>query len=291
VALIAGAALIVLVVAAVLIWRAQKNRNPSSAGEQATTGQPSTETQTSTAPQPSAAKPSQTPGAGAQNPIGIELINVPPGSFMMGANDFTTSEKPVHQVTFKEGFYMGKYEVTQAQWQAVMGNNPSTFKKCGGNCPVENVSWNDAQIFLKKLNESDGSFKYRLPTEAEWEYACRAGTKGFYAGNLDAMAWYVKNSGSKTHPVGSRAPNAFGLYDMHGNVYEWCQDNHHETYDGAPSDGSAWSIGGEQNTRMARGGSWNDDPTSVSSFYRAWDSPDNREYILGLRVVAVARSR
>ena len=133
---------------------------------------------------------------------------------------------------------MGRYEVTQAQWQAVMGNNPSNFKGCD-QCPVETVSWDDAQEFIRKLNAQNDGYKYRLPSEAEWEYACRAGTTGDYAGNLDEMAWYGKNSGGKTHSVGQKQANGLGLYDMHGNVWEWVEDRYHHNYNRAPTDGSA----------------------------------------------------
>jgi formylglycine-generating enzyme required for sulfatase activity len=206
--------------------------------------------------------------------MGMELVYVPAGTFMMGSTDaeaqaaveeakrvndnakleWFSREEPKHQVTIREGFYMGKYVVTQAQWQKVMGSNPSDFKDCD-QCPVEEVSWNDAQEFIRKLNAMSDGFVYRLPTEAEWEYAGRAGTTGEYAGNLDAMAWYSENSGGKSHPVGQKQPNAFGLYDMHGNVWEWCQDLYHDSYNGAPIDGSAWESGGGQK-RVMRGGSW-----------------------------------
>ena len=146
------------------------------------------------------------------------MVYVTGGTFLMGSPDNEpdrdSDERPQHRVTVP-GFSMGKYEITQAQWKAVMGTNPSYFK--GDNLPVENVSWNDAKEFCSKLSQMTGK-QYRLPTEAEWEYACRAGTTGPYAGNLDAMAWYSNNAGFKTHPVGQKRPNAFGLYDMHGNV-------------------------------------------------------------------------
>jgi formylglycine-generating enzyme required for sulfatase activity len=295
VALIAGAALIVLVVAAVLIWRAQKNRIPSGEGNQAAAvAQPSAATQPSTTGSsgtPPLTKPSQTTGEVVQNQMGIELVFVPAGRFMMGSNiNLGTDEKPVHQVTFKEGFYIGKYEVTQAQWQAVMGNNPSYFRNCGGNCPVETVSWEDTQSFINKLNEVNDRFRYRLPTEAEWEYACRAGTKGRYAGNLSEIAWYSDNSGNKTHAVGSKGANPWGLADMHGNVWEWCQDAYHENYDGAPTDGSAWLKGG--GPRVLRGGSWADYDMDVRSAIRENKSNlglNKREGIIGFRLVAVAR--
>ena len=235
---------------------------------------------------------------------------------MMGSTTGLEKEKPVHQVTISYSFYMGKYEVTQAQWQAVMGKNPSNFKDCGGNCPVEYVSWNDAQDFIKKLNETNDGFKYRLPSEAEWEYACRAGTTGEYAGDLDAMAWYANNSGrarldaeeimrtdlqnyskritengGQTHAVGTKLPNGFGLFDMHGNVWEWCQDWLRDSYNGAPSDGSAWVDGGEQKYRVLRGGSWNYLATFLRSAHRTFLTPAFRNDFVGFRVVAIVRTQ
>jgi formylglycine-generating enzyme required for sulfatase activity len=209
---------------------------------------------------------------------------------MMGSTNGGNWEKPAHQVTIDYSFYMGKYEVTQAQWQSVMGNNPSNFKDCGGNCPVEQVSWDDAQNFVNKLNEGNDGFRYRLPTEAEWEYACRAGTTGDYAGTLSEMAWFRENAGSKTHAVGGKQPNSWGLADMYGNVWEWCQDWYHETYDGAPTDGSAWLSGGGQKFRVMRGGSWNFDAPVLRSANRDRSSPVNRYFYIGFRVVAVARN-
>jgi formylglycine-generating enzyme required for sulfatase activity len=205
---------------------------------------------------------------------------------MMGSTNGNDNEKPVHQVTISQSFYIGKYEVTQAQWQAVMGENPSNFKDCA-NCPVEQVSWDDTQKFIQRLNGMNDGYIYRLPTEAEWEYACRAGTTGDYAGNLSEMAWYSDNSGNKTHAVGGKQPNAWGLADMHGNVWEWCQDWYHETYYGAPTDGSAWLSGGEQKYRVLRGGSWNVVATGLRSALRNDVTPGNRYYDHGFRVVAV----
>ena len=209
----------------------------------------------------------------------------------MGSNNGNDDQRPVHRVTIRAAFYIGKYEVTQTQWQAVMGSNPSNFKDCGGNCPVEQVSWNDAQNFIDKLNENNDGFRYRLPTEAEWEYACRAGTSGDYDDKLSDMAWYSENSGSKTHAVGGRRSNHWGLADMHGNVAEWCQDWYHETYFGAPTDGSAWVRGGEQKDRVVRGGWWNLHVESVSSDYRYADPPDTRINLFGFRLVAVVRTQ
>jgi formylglycine-generating enzyme required for sulfatase activity len=234
--------------------------------------------------------------------VGIELVYVPPGSFMMGSEygglreKFLGDTKPVHRVTIAEGFYMGKYQVTQAQWQALRGNNPSHFK--GENLPVEQVDSHHASLFVRNLNEKDDGYSYRLPSEAEWEYACRAGTTGEYSGDLDAMAWYGKNSGGKTHPVGSKQPNAFGLFDMHGNVWEWVQDWYHNTYQpnsgSAPTDGSAWLawVGPDKpKVRVVRGGSWKDKAQFCRSAYRFRFDPDWRIFsYVGLRVVAVARS-
>ena len=210
----------------------------------------------------------------------------------MGSPNDNMGAKPVHRVTIKNGFYMGKYEVTQAQWQAVMGNNPSRFKTCGSNCPVDSVSWNDAQNFIKKLNETTDGFEYRLPSEAEWEYACRAGTRGdYYAADLNSIAWYVANSDKKTHPVGGKNPNAFGLYDMSGNVWEWCQDWYHGNYQGAPSDGSAWLGGAKRQYPVVRGGSWYDLPLYLGTAYRHFHlQTDDRSSVFGVRVVALSQN-
>ena len=176
------------------------------------------------------------------NSIGMEFVLIPAGSFMMGNNwsinydesfdslegyDDDDDEIPQHQVIISKPFYLGKYEVTQAQWVAVMGDNPSRFS--GRDNPVEQVSWNDVQKFIRRLNEKDGHGRYHLPTEAEWEYAARAGTTSVYSfGNdpvsLGRYAWYYGNAVKTTHPVGQKLPNPWGLYDMHGNVWEWVQD-------------------------------------------------------------------
>jgi formylglycine-generating enzyme required for sulfatase activity len=261
---------------------------PNSSTKPGTTNPRSTNP-AATNPNPTTSNMSNMPRT-RTNQTGIEFVFIPTGSFMMGSTNGGADEKPGHQVTISQAFYMGKYEVTQAQWRTVMGNNPSNFKDCGGNCPVEQVSWDDAQNFINKLNESNDGFSYRFPTEAEWEYACRAGTTGDYAGNLDEMAWYSENSGSKTHAVGGKQPNAWGLADMHGNAWEWCQDWYHNSYNGAPSDGSAWLNGGEQKDRVLRGGSWGNSASVLRSAYRYGFPPVTRHYWVGFRVVAVPRS-
>jgi formylglycine-generating enzyme required for sulfatase activity len=230
------------------------------------------------------------------NGITLEMVSLPAGQFLMGSPDSDPdardNEKPQHQVQVNS-FAIGKYPVTQAQYQAVMGTNPSRFKNNRQN-PVEQVSWNDAQAFCQKLSQITGK-TYRLPTEAEWEYACRAGTTTrFYFGD-DAnqsgnYAWYDRNSQDKTHPVGQKKPNAWGLYDMSGNVWEWCEDDWHDNYIGAPKDGSAWPINND-NRSLLRGGSWYFNRYSCRSAYRFSFSPyrrDDLSYYNGFRVVCGA---
>jgi formylglycine-generating enzyme required for sulfatase activity len=230
----------------------------------------------------------QIPGTIAKNPMGMELVYVAPGYFLMGSSNGEKDEVPVHQVTIKEGFYMGRFEVTQAEWYQIMGTNRSYFQgsKLSDIEPVENVSWDDVQDFLRILNQRHDGFNYRLPSEAEWEYACRAGTTGDYAGDLNLMAWYQHNSEKNTQPKGTKHPNDFGLYDMHGNVWEWCQDNGRNNYDGAPVDGSPWLIGGET-IRMARGGSWEDTAQACRSARRKGLPQDKGFPTVGFRVVAI----
>jgi formylglycine-generating enzyme required for sulfatase activity len=217
----------------------------------------------------------------------LEMIRVPSGNFLMGSPESEAGhsgyEDPQHHVTVRS-FYIGKYEVTQAQWEAVMGNNPANFK--GDKLPVEQVSWNDAKAFCEKLSRMT-SKAYRLPSEAEWEYACRAGTTGAYAGNLDEMAWYGGYNIRK-HSVGQKRPNAFGLFDMHGNVSEWCEDVWHDNYNGAPRDGSAWLIGGNQQFRLIRGAAWVNPSLYVRSAVRQRLMPHQADYTLGIRVVVSA---
>ena len=175
---------------------------------------------------------------------------------------------------------MGKYPITQAQYQRVMGKNPSNFK--GDERPVEQVSWNDAVEFCQRLSKQTGK-EYRLPSEAEWEYACRAGTTtAYYFG--DTITGKLANyAASGTTAVGKYPPNAFGLYDMHGNVWEWCQDNWHDNYKNAPNDGSAW-LSGESSINVIRGGSWNVNPRYCRSAGRDRFNPDDTDYDDGFRV-------
>lgn len=230
------------------------------------------------------------PGSGVvKNSIGMEFASVPAGSFQMGSSNGDANEQPVHQVTFASGFYLGRYEVTQAQWQKVSGNNPSNFSSCGENCPVEQVSWDDVQEFIKKLNAQNDGYQYRLPSEAEWEYACRAGTTGDYAGDPSAMAWYTSNADYKTHPIGQKQANAWGLYDMHGNVAEWVMDFEYNNYEGAPTDGSPRTKGVSDN-RMERGGSWRLDDKHLRSAQRSAAAPDYHWKDLGFRLVAIPKS-
>ena len=220
--------------------------------------------------------------------ISIDMIRVEAGTFTMGATaemkDPSDKEKPTHRVTLTKDYYIGKYEVTQALWKAVMGNNPSYFK--GDNLPVEQVSWDDCQDFLSKLNRITGKM-FRLPTEAEWEYAARGGNKsrGYqYSGsnNLSDVAWYADNSGDETHDVGTKQPNELGIYDMSGNVWELCQDWH-----GAYSSSSQVNPTGANSGsyRVSRGGCWRFIARDCRSSCRGYDLPGIRIYYLGFRLV------
>jgi formylglycine-generating enzyme required for sulfatase activity len=222
----------------------------------------------------------------------MKLVYIPPGEFMMGSPDSEkdrfSREGPQHRVRITKGFYMTVTEVTQAQWKAVMGNNPSNFKD--DDLPVAQVSWDYAVEFCSRLSQKEGK-GYRLPTEAEWEYACRAGTTTrFYFGDNDSMlsdyAWYYENTGTKTLPVGKKKPNSFGLYDMHGNVSEWCSDWYDEDYySQSPVDDPKGPSTGQY--RVIRGGSWNYLPRLSRSANRIGRLPDHSDYGFGFRVVVL----
>jgi len=243
--------------------------------------------------------------------LGPKVVWLPKGKFKMGSNEY--DEKLIHdyyevtidEVTINYEFGVGQYQVTVAEFKKfVQATGYKTEAETGGGAwvyagwfskkwqqkagaswknpyltqndthPVVCVSWNDAKAYVKWLSEQTGE-KYRLLSEAEWEYACRAGSTGKYcfgddANQLGSYGWYDENSGSQTHPVGEKKPNKFGLYDMHGNVWEWCEDVWHDNYDGAPTDGSAWMSGGNQNWHLLRGGSWYDSDDGLHCASRKW---------------------
>jgi formylglycine-generating enzyme required for sulfatase activity len=213
--------------------------------------------------------------------VAMKLVLIPAGKFTMG------EEGDLHEVTLSKPFYMGVTEVTQAQYQAIMGENPSDFK--GETNPVETVAWNEATEFCKKVSEKTRQ-EVRLPTEAEWEYACRAGSKtrfcfGDAREGLGDYAWYNANSGNTTHPVGQKKPNAWGLYDMHGNVFEWCSDWYGEYAAGPAADPTGPATGSD---RVLRGGCWFSNPLPCRSAGRLASGQGHRHTIngFGLRVVA-----
>ena len=222
-----------------------------------------------------------------------EMVVVPAGSFVMGTPDTARSgpndsgndkEKPARTLQMKS-FSLGKYEVTQAEWVAIMGNNPSENE--GTNLPVDHVSWEMAQSFVEKLSQVTGK-RYRLPSEAEWEYAARAGTsKEYYdSDEMDALygyAWFNANSGKQVHAVGEKKPNHFGLYDMYGNVWEWTQDCWNPSYQGAPQTQAAWEEG-DCEYRVNRGGSWSNVSRMLRSAFRSRFAPSLTSTYFGLRV-------
>ena len=212
--------------------------------------------------------------------VTMDFVWCPPGEFLMGSpvdEKNREFDERQHRVKISCGFYLGKFEVTQAQWERVMGSNPSGFKNAGRNAPVENVSWDDCQAFCRKAGSG-----LRLPTEAEWEYACRAGTTGAFAGDVDRIAWYDDNGGSTTHPVGQKLQNAWGLYDMCGNVREWCADG----YGAYPADAVTDPQGDlSAPRRVFRGSHSYDSVRYCRSAYRgSWDT-SYKTNLLGLRVV------
>jgi formylglycine-generating enzyme required for sulfatase activity len=230
----------------------------------------------------------------------LDLAPIPGGRFWMGSpdseKDCSEDESPQHEVSVA-GFWMGQYAVTQAQYEAVMGENPSRFK--GAHRPVEQVSWHKAVAFCNRLSAQTGR-RYRLPSEAEWEYACRGGTTtpfhygetlssefANYDGNFPYQSEPKGKYRGETTEVGQFPPNGYGLYDMHGNVWEWCLDHWHDNYEGAPTDGSAWVRGGNNNRRVRRGGSWVSSLKSCRSASRCFNFPVVRFNNFGFRVVSV----
>ena len=240
---------------------------------------------------------SRTVFRGGAEGIGMEFVEIPAGEFLMGSTIglAESNESPVTQVTISKPFYLGKHEVTQGQWEAVMGYNRSV-NECGSNCPVENVSWYQVQEFVRRLNEgTDGGERYRLPTEAEWEYAARSGTEtDTHAGDLtnpvgadavlDGIAWYVQNSGDRTHPVGLKTPNGFGLHDMLGNVREWVGD-WFGTYPGGEVADPLGPVSGSD--RVTRGGRFNGVALNCRSSARGASSPGFAYGALGFRLLRV----
>jgi formylglycine-generating enzyme required for sulfatase activity len=232
------------------------------------------------------------------NSIGIKLMLIPKGTFMMGSPEREKGrweQETQHEVTISRDYYLGVYEVTQAQYEKVMGKNPSHFQGAmvgneNADLPVENVSWDDAVEFCKKLSDLPDEKKagrvYRLPTEAEWEYACRAGSKTAYSfddeeGLLPEYGWFNRNSSDRTHTVGLLEPNAWGLYDMHGNVWEWCSDWYGEYPKGAVSDWTGPKVGSD---RVSRGGGWGSGAALCQSALRNRVNPSNRSNFLGFRL-------
>jgi len=233
----------------------------------------------------------------------LVLARIPAGSFEMGSHDDASSdwsdstEHPLHPVTIDYDFYIGRYEVTQAQWRAVTGTNPSFFNTCGDDCPVEQISWTQCQTFVSALNALILDGEFRLPSEAEWEYAARAGTAtrfsfgdsdceplGCMPCELNTYAWWCGNTFTyMTTHVGRRAQNPYGLYDTSGNVWEWCQDRWHENYTDAPYDGSAWETG-DSPSRVLRGGGW-ESASSLRPAERSSGAASQRFFGAGLRIL------
>jgi formylglycine-generating enzyme required for sulfatase activity len=225
------------------------------------------------------------------------MLWISPGTFTMGGREnepgFRPEDEQPFLVTLTKGFWLGQFPVTQAQWKAVLQGNPSHFQLDGLNCPVENISWDDALVFCDRLNRHlinalPAGYRFSLPTEPQWEYACRAGTQTmYYSGesetDLARVAWYAGNSGEQTHPVGEKEPNQWELYDLHGNVYEWCYDAPEDYPDRSVTD---WEGNGEENMRVIRSGAWGTpfENGQLRSAHRGWGSRDTKRPWIGFRV-------
>jgi len=243
------------------------------------------------------------------NKLNMRFVSIPPGTFIMGSppDEIGREHDEVqHSVTISKGFYISETEVTQAQWKKLMGNNPSGFSQLGLDRPVEQVSWHDSMRFIDKLNIMERTDKYRLPTEAEWEYACRAGSKSAFAGGditeascnvmpaLADMAWYCANANSTTHPVRAKKPNAWGLYGMHGDVHEWCMDSctrgnmwtrRTGVISGTYKEGVIDPVSTKGDLRVFRGGCWNQSSRYARSADRNCFRPIVRRTYIGFRVI------
>jgi uncharacterized protein (TIGR02996 family) len=218
--------------------------------------------------------------------VELRLAYIPPGRFLMGSDNGASDEKPVHEVRLTTGFWLGVTPVTQEQWQAVMGNNPSHFK--GPQLPVEEVSWDEAVEFCKAVQQKCG-IELRLPTEAEWEYACRAGTTtDYYSGNgegaLRQVGWFYDNAGDSTQPVGQLQANPWNLHDMHGNVWEWCSDRYGRYAQSSKDDPQGPTSG---SNRVNRGGGWGYSAGRCRAAFRYRLKPSCSDYYLGLRLARV----
>jgi len=273
----------------------QLSRSPAPVAPPPVAAPPSTVAKTPPEPAPKLPPAPAGPLPTIANSIDMRLVQIPAGEFLMGSpdsdNEASSDEKPQHRVRITQPFYLGAFEVTQSQYQQVLGSNPSYLKDESGLSPVDSVSWEDAQQFCARLSElpqeKEAGRQYRLPTEAEWEYACRAGSTSRYCfdesrESLGSYAWYNSNSGSKTHPVGQKKPNAWGLYDMHGNVYEWCFDWWNGTYDASSVDDPRGPTAGSY--RVLRGGGWGSDARFCRSASRNRSSPGYRFNYVGFRV-------
>ncbi|MCY2993224.1 MAG: SUMF1/EgtB/PvdO family nonheme iron enzyme [Planctomycetota bacterium] len=278
---------------------AARPANPPHPASQVTANSPGVAKDPKNLERPTPAKEEPALRFGIINSLGMKLVLIPSGEFLMGSPDSIAEadakEKPQHRVQITRPFYLGVYEVTQAQYQKVVGSNPSHFK--GDSLPVETVSWEDAVAFCKRLSEVAeerlAGRTYRLPTEAEWEYACRTGSTSKYSfgeseAELEKYAWYDKNSGKRTHPVGANQANVWGLYDMLGNVWEWCQDGYGPYEAGPVTDPSG---PGSASYRVDRGGSWINTSAFCRAAYRYWSSPSFRCDSLGFRLAAVQSPR